>query len=84
MAKIYVASNEVDRTKKVITDLIKSGHTIIFDWTTDIEKEDEQDKIGKILSIWYNFDHEKITKWFDNFNNYACCPGSRNCGLLCF
>lgn len=28
-------------------ELINAGHIITFDWTTDIEKGDEQDKIGK-------------------------------------
>jgi len=47
MAKIYVASNEVARAKKVMELLIAAGHRITFDWTIDIETESEQDKIGK-------------------------------------
>ncbi len=49
MAKIYVASNEVPRARKVMNKLIDAGHSITFDWTTDIETESEQDKIGKPL-----------------------------------
>lgn len=49
MAKIYVASNEVTRARKVMGELITAGHSITFDWTLDIEKEGEQDKIGKPL-----------------------------------
>lgn len=49
MARIYVASNEVDRARKVMGELVVAGHTIIFDWTTDIEIETEQDHIGKPL-----------------------------------
>ena len=49
MAKIYVASNEVARTRKVMEKLIVAGHTITFDWTVDIENETEQDKVGKVL-----------------------------------
>ncbi|MFA7193804.1 MAG: hypothetical protein WC087_02725 [Candidatus Paceibacterota bacterium] len=49
MLKIYVASNEVDRAKKVMQELINAGHTITFDWTVDIELGENQDKIGKPL-----------------------------------
>jgi hypothetical protein len=49
MSKIYVASNEVPRAKSVMKALISAGHTITFDWTLDIENEQEQDKIGKPL-----------------------------------
>jgi nucleoside 2-deoxyribosyltransferase len=49
MAKIYVASNEVVRAKKVMAELVAAGHTITFDWTIDIEKGNEQDKINKPL-----------------------------------
>ena len=49
MAKIYVASNEVSRAKKVMADLIEAGHTITFDWTLDIENQVEEDKPSKAL-----------------------------------
>ncbi len=49
MLKIYVASNEVARARKVMEELINAGHVITFDWTIDIEKGNEQDKIGKPL-----------------------------------
>lgn len=49
MAKIYVASNEVERAKKVMEELVKAGHAITFDWTINIEKQTEQDKITKPL-----------------------------------
>ena len=49
MAKIYVASNEVPRAKKVMDALRGAGHSITFDWTIDIEKGDEQDKVEKPL-----------------------------------
>ena len=49
MAKIYVASNEVARARKMMDALIAAGHSITFDWTTDIEKGSEQDKTGKPL-----------------------------------
>ena len=41
MAKIYVASNEVARARKVMEVLLAAGHTITFDWTIDIEKQTE-------------------------------------------
>ncbi|MES2931515.1 MAG: nucleoside 2-deoxyribosyltransferase [Patescibacteria group bacterium] len=47
--RIYVASNEVARAKKVMQELITAGHTITFDWTVDIENEDQEDKITKAL-----------------------------------
>lgn len=37
--KIYVASNEVPRAKKVMHELVRVGHIITFDWTLDIENE---------------------------------------------
>jgi hypothetical protein len=49
MAKIYVASNEVSRAKKIMNELIQAGHVITFDWTIDIEKEQEQGKAEKPL-----------------------------------
>lgn len=49
MAKIYVASNEVERAKKVMESLISAGHTITFDWTLDIETETENSKTTKPL-----------------------------------
>ena len=49
MAKIYVASNEVARAKKIMEELISAGHTITFDWTINIDKQTEQDKIDKPL-----------------------------------
>lgn len=49
MAKVYVASNEVERARKVMQELVAAGHTITFDWTSDIEKGSEQDPIGKPL-----------------------------------
>lgn len=49
MAKIYVASNEVSRAKKIMEELVAAGHTITFDWTITIEKRDRQDKIAKPL-----------------------------------
>lgn len=49
MSKIYVASNEVSRAKKVMKELIDAGHTITFDWTIDIESQPEQDKPAKAL-----------------------------------
>lgn len=30
-------------------ELITAGHTITFDWTVDIEKEDQEDKVTKAL-----------------------------------
>ncbi|HEY1041775.1 MAG TPA: hypothetical protein VGE63_03600 [Candidatus Paceibacterota bacterium] len=48
MAKVYVASNEVDRAKSVMESLIRAGHEIIFDWTIGIEGE--QDKQSKALA----------------------------------
>lgn len=47
--KIYVASNEVSRARKVMQALIAAGHTITFDWTVDIENEDQEDKATKAL-----------------------------------
>jgi hypothetical protein len=47
MAKIYIASNEISRAKKVIQELIQAGHTITYDWTIDIE--DQKDPVGKAL-----------------------------------
>ncbi len=49
MAKIYVASNEVDRAKKVMRELVEAGHTITFDWTTDIGPEEQEEKPIKAL-----------------------------------
>lgn len=49
MTKIYVASNEVARAKKVMEELLAAGHIITFDWTTDIEKQTDEDKINKPL-----------------------------------
>ena len=49
MAKIYVASNEIMRAKKIMKDLVEAGHTITFDWTIGIDKQTEQDKIDKPL-----------------------------------
>lgn len=47
--KIYVASNEVDRAKKVMGALVEAGHTITFDWTIDIGPEDQEEKPVKAL-----------------------------------
>lgn len=47
--KIYVASNEVARARKVMQELISAGHTITFDWTADIEEENQEDKVTKAL-----------------------------------
>ncbi len=49
MAKIYVASNEVDRARKVMEALVEAGHTITFDWTIDIGPEDQEEKPIKAL-----------------------------------
>lgn len=49
MKRIYVAGNEVERARKVMKGLAAAGHTITFDWTTDIEGETAQDKVGKPL-----------------------------------
>lgn len=49
MAKIYVASNEVPRAKKVMEELIVAGHSVTFDWTIGIENQTEEDKINKPL-----------------------------------
>jgi len=49
MSKIYVASNEVPRARKVMKELVDAGHTITFDWTIDIENQPEQDKPAKAL-----------------------------------
>jgi hypothetical protein len=49
MAKIYVASNEVERAQKVIEALIAAGHSITFDWTLNIENQTEEDKTEKPL-----------------------------------
>ncbi len=43
MAKIYVAANEVPRAKTVMDMLIKAGHSITFDWTTDIGPDERQE-----------------------------------------
>jgi hypothetical protein len=49
MAKIYVASNEVPRAQKVMAELVQAGHTITFDWTIDIENQQEHEKPGIAL-----------------------------------
>lgn len=49
MAKIYVASNEVVRAKKVMEELTTAGHINTFDWTIDIDKQTEQDRTDKPL-----------------------------------
>ncbi len=49
MKKIYVASNEVARAKKVMEALRVAGHSITFDWTSDIGEGDKQDRIDKSL-----------------------------------
>lgn len=49
MARIYVAGNEVARAKKVMEELLAAGHSIAFDWTIDIEKQTEEDKLSKPL-----------------------------------
>jgi hypothetical protein len=45
MAKIYVASNDLARARKVMDELTGAGHTITFDWVVDIE--DQSDNPGK-------------------------------------
>ena len=35
--KIYVAGNNLERAKKVMDTLVEKGHTITFDWVSDIE-----------------------------------------------
>ena len=49
MAKIYVASKNVIRTRDFMSVLEKNGHTITFDWTIDIEKESGQNSEKAII-----------------------------------
>ena len=37
--KIYVAGKNLERARSMMDLLLKNGHTITFDWITDIENE---------------------------------------------
>lgn len=41
--KIYIASNEVERTRMVANRLEQNGHTIVYKWYDQIENEKPED-----------------------------------------
>jgi nucleoside 2-deoxyribosyltransferase len=44
MAKLYVASNEIERAVEVVKLLQAHGHTITYDWFTAYSEDDQKQK----------------------------------------